>query len=186
MNSTKKTSCIRVIYALIGFFAEIIDRNFEISCYLLNENSNQEKGNFPDKAVIRFITKNNVQAKQNRLILAISIDDNSCVTQEQSLSLLTTVLSNIEEKIWKSSILDTFEQYEPNATIKFFSQNTSAALKNHIIIVFNMPNNSSIDVIISTNKLGHVIEKNEYGDTVEYNGKLHKIIPQFEKERKKT
>lgn len=119
------------------------------------------------------------------LCLTISIHDSEFEDISQSHNLLKELLQVIKKDFWQSEILDILESYNPETTVKILSRENHATLVDYIIIIFNLPYRSSIEIIISTRRLSKkIIRRDEEGEVIDYNNKLYSDIKRFEQERK--
>ena len=181
----KKVTTTRLVFTMIEYFIKLITCDVDISSYLINEVCG--KAEFIGSKLFDFITKNSKNKSTNRLFIAISIDDDRLKTVAECKNLLYIVLDNFEKSFWEDDILNMIEAYEPETIIKLFSKSKYPQIVNHIILVFNIPGDSSIEFIISTNKLSkNLIERDEDGDVVEYHAKLNRNIHYFDEKRKRS
>ena len=182
----KKATCKRLMYSIINYLAELIECEFDVSSYLLNQHIDDISDvNFSNRKISKFIARNNSNKSDNRLCLAISIRDSTFKDISQSHNLLKELLQVIKKEFWQSKILDILESYNPDTTLKILSSKSHATLVDYIIIIFNLPYNSSIEIIISTQKLSKkLIRRDEEGEVIDYNNKLYSDIKRFEQERK--
>ena len=182
----KKATCKRLMYSIINYLAELIECEFDVSSYLLNQHIDDiSDANFSNRKISKFIARNNSNKSDNRLCLAISIRDSTFKDISQSHNLLKELLQVIKKEFWQSKILDILESYNPDTTLKILSSKSHATLVDYIIIIFNLPYNSSIEIIISTQKLSKkLIRRDEEGEVIDYNNKLYSDIKRFEQERK--
>ena len=182
----KKATCKRLMYSIINYLAELIECEFDVSSYLLNQHIDDISDvNFSNRKISKFIARNNSNKSDNRLCLAISIRDSTFKDISQSHNLLKELLQVIKKEFWQSNILDILESYNPDTTLKILSSKSHATLVDYIIIIFNLPYNSSIEIIISTQKLSKkLIRRDEEGEVIDYNNKLYSDIKRFEQERK--
>ena len=182
----KKATCKRLMYSIINYLAELIECEFDVSSYLLNQHIDDISDvNFSNRKISKFIARNNSNKSDNRLCLAISIRDSTFKDISQSHNLLKELLQVIKKEFWQSKILDILESYNPDTTLKILSSKSHATLVDYIIIIFNLPYRSSIEIIISTRRLSKkIIRRDEEGEVIDYNNKLYSDIKRFEQERK--
>jgi len=179
-------TCVRLIYSFINYLGNTIPYDFDISSYWYNKNSNNTSDvNFINTNLSKLIFQNSKFILKNRLFLVISINDLKLNSISKSQKLLKGVFENIEKTFWQSDLLDLLELYEPETKIKFITKNIGNKFENNIVILLCLPDYSTIEIIISTHNLNsNIIERDNDGDVIEYNGKLHFNIANFEKERK--
>ena len=183
-QKVQKATCKRLMYSMIEYLANLIECPFDISSYLINQNMDDISDvKFSNRKINKWIARNNSSKPDNRLCLVISVDDERFNDISQSHSILEQLLKKFKESFWQSKILDILENYELQATIKILSKENHTTLVNYIIIIFNLPNNSSIEIVISTNRLSKKnIRRDENGEVIDY--KLYSDIRKFEQERK--
>lgn len=177
----------RFVYSIIDFFSSNIEYNFEVSSYLTNEENAENKDNiFLNRKICKFISRNNMKLSKSRFFLIISIDDMNLCNIEKSHKILKDILYTIDTKFYTCNILDYLECLNPDCTFKVLSKHTNNTLDDYILIIFNFPNHTSFEVIISTQKLSKkILERDEFGDVLEYHSKLNKNIKCFEEIQKK-
>ncbi len=182
----KKATCKRLMYSMINYLARLIKYEFDVSSYLLNQHLDDISDvKFSGRKICKFIARNNSNKSDNRLCLAISIHDSEFEDISQSHNLLKELLQVIKKDFWQSEILDILESYNPETTVKILSRENHATLVDYIIIIFNLPYRSSIEIIISTRRLSKkIIRRDEEGEVIDYNNKLYSDIKRFEQERK--
>lgn len=182
----KKATCKRLMYSIINYLAKLIEYEFDVSSYLLNQHVDDIRDvKFFNRRISKFIVRNNSNKSDNRLCLAISIQDSGFKDISQSHNLLNELLQVIKRDFWQSEILDILESYDPDTKVKIFFRKNPATLIDYIIIIFNIPYNSSIEIIISTQKLSKkIIQRDEEGEVIDYNNKLYNDIKMFEQGRK--
>lgn len=181
----KKVSTRRFVYEMMDFFTNVLKSNFEVSCYVSNkEVTNKSDLNFAKRKICRII-KNDLTKTNNRLFLAISITDTKLWSRVKSRELLQELAKDIKEKFWQSEVLDLIEAYEGETKIKIVSINNHELFFDYIAVLFILPDNSSIEFIISTDSLTKIIERDDDGEIVNYNKKLSTNIILFEEQRKK-
>lgn len=185
-QKVQKATCKRLMYSMIEYLANLIECPFDISSYLINQNMDDISDvKFSNRKINKWIARNNSSKPDNRLCLVISVDDERFNDISQSHSILEQLLKKFKESFWQSKILDVLENYESQATIKILSRENHTTLVDYIIIIFNLPNNSSIETVISTNRLSKKnIRRDENGEVIDYNTKLYSDIRKFEQERK--
>ncbi len=184
-NKTKKVTSRKLMYSIINYFAGIIDCRFDVSSYLLNKKTDDFYDiNFLNRKISKFISKNNNNKSTNRLCLAISIEDSNSKDISQSHELLNNLLLKIRNNFWQSEIIDILDNYNSDTTLKILSKENHTTLVYYIIMIFNLPYDSSIEIIISTNRLSKkIICRDEDGDVIDYNKKLNTDIIRFDEER---
>lgn len=183
----QKATCKHLMYSIIEYFAGLIEYEFDVSSYLLNKNKNDLSDiEFSRRNITNFIARNNNNKSDNRLCLVISINDKNLKDIEQSHNLLKELFKKIKKDFWQSEIFDILENYDPEAIVKMLSTENHTTLVDYIIIVFNLPKDSSVEIILSTNRLSKKnIRRDEDGEPIDYNSKLYTDINKFEEERKR-
>lgn len=183
----KKATCKRLMYSMINYLTRLIKYEFDVSSYLLNQHLDDISDiKFSSRKISKFIARNNSNKSDNRLCLVISIHDSKFEDISQSHNLLKELLQVIKKDVWQSEILDILESYNPETTVKILSRENHTTLVDYIIIIFNFPYHSSIEIIISTQRLSRkIIRRDEDGKVIDYNNKLYNDIRRFEQERKK-
>lgn len=185
-QKVQKVTCKRLMYSIIEYLANLIECPFDISSYLISQNMDDISDvKFSNRKINKWIARNNSSKPDNRLCLVISVDDERFNDISQSHRILEQLLKKFKESFWQSKILDVLENYESQAIIKILSRENYTTLVDYIIIIFNLPNNSSIETVISTNRLSKKnIRRDENGEVIDYNTKLYSDIRKFEQERK--
>ena len=185
-NEIKKATCKRLMYSIINYLAKLIEYEFDVSSYLLNQHMEDVSDvKFSNRKISKFIARNNSKKSDNRLCLAIAINDLAFKDISQSHNLLKLLMQTIKRDFWQSEIIDILESYNPETTLKILSRENNEKLVDYIIIIFNLPYNSSIEIIMSTQKLSKkIIRRDEEGEVIDYNIKLYNDIKRFEQERK--
>lgn len=184
-EKAKKVTCRRLIYSIIYYLEDNLNYKIELSSYLFNSNTEHKEMKYVINQMSKYLAKKNNWISDNRLILTISIDDITLIKKQEESEILKKIFKNIRENFFQSNLLDLLESYEPETRIKIFTKNyqTTETIE-YIIIIFNLPNKSSIEFVISTNRLGKkLLEKYEDGKVINYQKKLSENIVNFEKGR---
>lgn len=141
---------------------------------------------FANKKISKFINRNNKDYDINRLCVVISINDKNVKKINESHYILQDFLRKIQDSFWQSEIVYILEKYEPETKIKFLSKENHTTLVDYGIMIFNLPNHSAIEFLITTNSLSkNVIQREEDGETINYHSKLYADVKQFEEKRNK-
>ena len=101
-------------------------------------------------------------------------------TKQDGREILRSITDELLDKFLDSSCIDVLKQIDENANIETFSTRNFHSLTDYVIIVFNVSNASSIECIISTDSItSKLIERDEDGEVVEFNSRLHKNLKSF-------
>lgn len=179
-----KISTTRLVYSFLDYFNNLMQTEYDISSYYINANSTSI--NFIGSKLQNYIAQHSKKNATNKLFITLSINDSKSNSMRDSKRLLNEVLEKFNSSFWNSNILDMLELYEPDATIKIFSKDHYYPIQNYLIVIVNLPQNLSIEIVVSTNKMSkRLIEKDESGIPIEYHSSLAKNIKLFDEERKK-
>lgn len=179
-NETTNVSTTRFIFSIIDFIENNVNVNTVISSYVINNNSiNASDNTFATNNICDFILEHNKSIiNDNRIFLVVLLD--------LKRPLLQQILCQLDKSFLDSDIIKLLSSYEPNSKVNVISNSTCKELKNFMVIVFNLPNKSSIEVVISSIKLkSNLLDVDLNGNIVEYHKKLHENIRLFDLARKK-
>jgi len=175
-KNPSKVTYTRFAYSVIEFFTSEISLSSDVSSYI--QNIENEECRLATSRIGRFIQRNRTCESNNRLLLAISLNDMG--TKQDGREILRSITDELLDKFLDSSCIDVLKQIDENANIETFSTRNFHSLTDYVIIVFNVSNASSIECIISTDSItSKLIERDEDGEVVEFNSRLHKNLKSF-------
>lgn len=175
-KSPSKVTYTRFAYSVIDFFTSEINLSSDVSSYI--QNSENEECRLATSRIGRFIQRYRKCESKNRLLLAISLNDTG--TKQEGREILRSITDELLDKFLNSSCIDVLKQIDENANIETFSTQNFHSLTDYVIVVFNVSNASSIECIISADSItSKLIERDEDGEVVEFNSRLHKNLKSF-------
>lgn len=176
----------RLIYEMIKYFAEILNYPFDISSYhIYKDMENQLNIKFANKRISKFIAKNNNYISKNRLCIVLNIKDGEIKRVNKNAIFTQQVVKKMNETFWKSDVLNILDEYEKDAKIRLIlKKNKKTAIA--YILIFNLPNNSSIEFIVTISKSTSLLHMKNAVREIEQDYRKFKIDTyEFERERRR-
>lgn len=177
-KKTCKNTYTRFVYSIIDFFANRCKLPFDVSSYIKNDEN--QKCQFAYLKISKYIQRYSKRESKNRLFLTISLNDTGTIRDGRII--IRSIVDELLEEFLKSSCIDILRQIDKTSFIEVFSSREKSSLTDYLIIVFNVSKCSSIECIISTDSVtSKLIERDDEGDVVEFNSRLHSNLRSFEK-----
>ena len=171
-----KATYTRFVYSIINFFTTECKVSFDVSSYIKNE-ANQEC-QFANSRISKYIQRFRKRESNNRLFLTISLNDSG--TKQRGRDIIRSIVDETVEQFLKGSCIEILKEIDKDAFVEVFSIRSKSSLTDYLIFIFNVSNCSSIECIISTDSItSKLIERDEEGDVVEYNSRLHFNLKSF-------
>lgn len=156
-NQLKGAKVRRLIYEIIKYFTETLNYPFDVSSYhIYNNMENELNINFANNIISRVIAKKNKNISKNRLCIVITINDSKIKQLRKRILFLKQIIEKIKETFWESNVIKVLDEYEKEVKIKIISNENQKIVLVYILI-FNLPNNSSIEFIVTTTKLAKLL-----------------------------
>ena len=169
-KSSGKVTYTRFVYSIINFFTTEYKLSFDVSSYIKNEAI--QECQFANLIISKYIQRSRKRESNNRLFLTISLNDTG--TKQEGRDIIRSIIDETLEKFLESSCIETLKEIDKDAFVEVFSTKSKSSLTDYLIFIFNVSNGSSIECIISTDSItSKLIERDEDGDVVEYNSRLH-------------
>ena len=176
VQNSGKVTYTRFVYSIINFFTTECKLSFDVSSYIKNE-TNQEC-QFANSRISKYIQRFRKRESNNRLFLTISLNDTG--TKQEGRDIIRSIVEETLEKFLESSCIETLKEIDKDAFVEVFSTKNKSSLTDYLIFIFNVSNCSSIECIISTDSItSKMIERDEDGDVVECNSRLHLNLRSF-------
>lgn len=180
-KNQNKITYTRFAYSVINYFSSELKMSFDISSYI--KNSENEDCRLATSRIGKFIQRVRKYNSNNRLFLAISLNDKG--TKQEGREIIQSVTDELLDDFINSSCIEILKQIDSNAKIETFSTRNIHSLTDYVIVVFNVSNESSIECIISADSItSKLIERDEDGEVVEFNSRLHKNLKSFKENLK--
>lgn len=180
-KDSKRVTYTRFVYSIIDFFSQRSLLSFDVSSYVKNDSV--QECSFTRSKISRFIQRNRNKESINRLFINISMNDNGTISEGRRN--LRYVVDNLLEDLLMGSSIEILNAIDPSASIEVISSKERSSMTDYIIIIFNVANCSSIECIISTDSItSKLIERDEWGDVVEFNSRLNKNLMLFKQNLK--
>ncbi len=166
----------RFVYSIIDFFTAECQLSFDVSSYI--QNVNKPDCQLANSRISKYIQRYRKRESKNRLFLTISLNDKG--TKQQGREIIRSMVNELLEKFLNSSCIEILNQIDDSSFVEVFSTKSHSSMTDYLIFVFNVSECSSIECIISTDSItSKLIERDEDGDVVEFNSRLHLNLKSF-------
>lgn len=175
-KNSGKITYTRFVYSIIDFLNSECQFSFDVSSYIKNEKNPECQ--FANSRISKFIYRYRARTANNRLFLTISMNDTG--TKQEGREIISLIVNELLDKFLQSSCIETLKQIDESAFVEVFSSKNHSSLTDYLILIFNVSASSAIECIISTDSItSRLIERDEDGNVIEFNSKLHFNLRSF-------